>query len=365
MTSDGPARPETATEAPPPPPEPGPVARLLQQVMPGVEFAVRETPMDETVTISRDDFARVMETLKNEPSLQFDYLRCQSGADYLTELECIYHVYSFTHGHRLAVKVRCPYDDAHVPTVSHLWGAANWHERETAEMYGITFDGHPDLRPLLTEEGLGYYILRKSHPLAEIEEWQEDYVSALEKAKMAATAGPEGEGAPQMTKVEIAQAKAKLMKEARDKARAEGLSPEDEKAAVRAAIDKFEAEMAAGGGGGGAAPAPMTKVELAQAKAKVITKAREEARAKGMSTEDEKVFVAEALKKFSAEQEAGGAAAPAAAPKKQMTKVELAQAKAKLIVKAREEARAQGMSTEDEKKYVAEKLKEFSAELGD
>jgi NADH-quinone oxidoreductase subunit C len=355
---------EATTEAPPPP-EPGPLVQLLQQVMPDVQFAVTETQLDETVTISRDDFAKVMETLKNDDRLKFDYLRCQSGADYLTELESVYHLHSFTHGHNLAVKVRCPYEDAHVPTVSHLWSAANWHERETAEMYGITFDGHPDLRPLLTEEGLGYYILRKSHPLAEIEEWQEDYVNAIEKAKMQMEAGPEGEAAPQMTKVEIAQAKAKIMKEARDKARADGLSPEDEKAAVRAAIDKFEADLAAQQAGGGAPAKQMTKVEMAQAKAKFIVKTREEARSQGMSPEDEKAYVAEKLKEFAAQMESGGGAAPAAAPKKQLTKVEKAQMKAKAIVKAREEARAQGMSTEDEKKYVAEKLKEIAAELGD
>ena len=55
MTPDGPAGQETATEAPPPPPEPGPLVRLLKQVMPGVEFTVRETQLDETVTISRAD----------------------------------------------------------------------------------------------------------------------------------------------------------------------------------------------------------------------------------------------------------------------------------------------------------------------
>ena len=137
--------------------------------------------------------------------------------------------------------------------------------------------------------------------------------------------------------------------------------PEDEKAAVRAAIDKFQEDLEAGQAGGGAAPAPMSKVELAQAKAKVITKARSEARAKGMTTEDEKAFVAEAIKKFSDEQAAGGAPA-AAAPKKEMSKIELAQAKAKVITKARNEARAKGMSTEDEKKFVAEALKKFSAE---
>ena len=54
-------------------------------------------------------------------------------------------------------------------------------QREAAELFGFIFDGHPDLRPLLTEEGLGYYILRKTHPLAEIEEWQEDYLKAAEE----------------------------------------------------------------------------------------------------------------------------------------------------------------------------------------
>ncbi len=353
---------ETAQEAPPPP-EPGPLVKLLQELLPGVGFEIRETPLDETVTISRDNFAKVMETLKSHERLRFDYLRCLSGVDYLTELETVYHFYSYEHGHKLAVKVRCPYEDAHVPTVSHIWATANWHERETHEMYGIVFDGHPDLRPLLTEEGLGYYLLRKSHPLADIEEWQESYLSAIDEAKrQAAAAG--GEAPPPMSKVAIAQAKAKVMKEARDKARSEGLSPEDEKAAVRAAIDKFNEDLASGqAGGAAAAPAPMSKVELAQAKAKVITKARSEARAKGMSTEDEKALVAEAIKKFSAEQEAGAAPATAA-PKKEMSKVELAQAKAKVITKARSEARAQGMSTEDEKKFVAEALKKFSAEQG-
>jgi len=322
---------ETAQETPPPP-EPGPLARLLQEILPGVGFAITETPLDETVTISRDDFAAVMETLKGHERLRFDYLRCLSGVDYLTELETVYH-----------------------------WTAANWHERETYEMYGIVFDGHPDLRPLLTEEGLGYFPLRKSHPLADIEEWQESYLSAIDEAKrQAASAG--GEEAPPMSKVAIAQAKAKLMKEARDKARAEGLSPEDEKAAVRAAIDKFNEDLKSGqAGGGGAAPAPMSKIELAQAKAKVITKARSKARAEGLSTEDEKKAVAEALKKFSEEQ-AGGGAPAAAAPKKEMSKIELAQAKAKVITKARSKARADGLSTEDEKKFVAEALKKFSAE---
>ena len=238
---------EAASAAPAEPVEPGPVARLLQTVLPGLEFEVGQSPMDEVVTIRRDDFDQVMEAAKKDERLAFDYLRCLSGVDYLTELETVYHFYSFKHGHSLAIKVRCPNGDTHVPTVSHLWQTANWHERETQELYGIMFDGHPDMRPLLTEEGLGYYIMRKSHPLADIEEWQEDYLQTIEEAK-AQMATATGIAAPldeKALKIRMAQQKAAVIKKVRDEARAKGLSPEDEKAVVQEAIKKYEEEHAA------------------------------------------------------------------------------------------------------------------------
>jgi NADH-quinone oxidoreductase subunit C len=345
-----------------PPPEPGPVVRLLREVMPGTQFEITVTATDECVTVRRDDFARVMETLVREPRLAFDYLRCQSGVDYITEMESVYHLYSFANKISLAVKVRFPSADPHVPTVSHLWAAANWHERETHEMFGIVFDGHPDLRPLLTEEGLGYYPLLKTHPLADIEEWQEDILTNIDEAKKAAwsAAGTAPVIDEKAMKIQIAQQKAAVITKTRKEAREKGLSPEDEKAAVTAALAKFEEELKSQPQPGAATAPPMSKVEMAQAKAKVITNARKEARAKSMSTEDEKVYVAEKLKEFSAQLEAGPAAAPAAPARPPMSKVELAQAKAKVITEARKEARKQGMATEDEKKYVAEKLKEFS-----
>jgi hypothetical protein len=168
------------------------------------------------------------------------------------------------------------------------------------------------------------------------------------------------------------------MTKAREEARARGLSAEDERAAVRAAIDKFEAEMAAApppAAAPAAAPADSRaeKIKLAQAKAAVITKAREEARAKGLSGTDEREFVAEALKKFSEEQaaaapaQAAPAVAPAAAAPAQMSradKIKLAQAKAGVITKAREEARAKGLSGQEEREFVAEALKKFAQEQG-
>lgn len=372
---------EAAAAAPAEPIEPGPVARLMQKALPGIEFEIGRSPMDEVITIRRDDFVRVMEAAKSNERLAFDCLRCLSGVDYLTELETVYHFYSFRHGHSLAIKVRCPNEDAHVPTVSHLWHTANWHERETYELFGIAFDGHPDLRPLLTEEGLGYYIMRKSHPLADIEEWQEDYLATIEQAKvqMAAATGVAPPVDEKALKIQMAQQKAAVIKKVRDEARAKSLSPEDEKAVVQEAIKKFEEEHAAAQTAAApAAPAKpvderAAKIQLAQQKAALITKTREEARAKGVSPEEERQIVAEALKKFSEEQEASPApaAAPAAptaapeapaAPMDRAAKIQLAQKKAALITKAREEARAKGLSPEEERQAVSDALKAFAEE---
>ncbi len=370
---------ESAPAAPAASP-PGPMGLLFQEVFPDVNFAFLQTPIDETLTVSRDDFLRVIEGAARDERLQFDFLRCLSGVDFLTELEVVYHLYSYSLGHGVALKVRCPYEDPHVPTVSHIWQTANWHERETLEMFGIVFDGHPDLRPLLTEEGLGYYILRKTHPLADIEEWQEDYLQTVERAKlqMAAAEAAPGAAPPvdeKAAKIALAQKKAAVIKKVREEARAKGLSAEDEKAAVQAALAQFEEEQAAA-----PAPAPAAapakpvdgraaKIALAQKKAALITKTREEARAKGLSPEEERQVVAEALKAFSEQEQAPATPpptpAPAAAAKPPLdraAKIALAQKKAALITKTREDARAKGLSPEEERRVVAEALKRLAEE---
>lgn len=297
---------ETA-QATPEAPAPGPVTRILLEALPGLQYQSIQTPLDEAILIQRDDLLRVMETLRDNPRLGFDFLRCLSGVDYITEMEVAYHFYSFPQKHTLAVKVRCPYSDLHVPSVSHLWATANWHEREAKEMFGIVFDGHPDLRPLLTEEGLGYYILRKSHPLAEIEEWQEDYIRAVEEARVQMAppgAAPEAAGEKE-SKVALAQKKAAIIKKVREDAQAQGLAPDAVKAAVQEALAKLEQE----GTAAPTAPAPAApagdraaKIQAAQQKAELIKKVREDARAKGLSPEDERKAVAEALKAFAEEQ---------------------------------------------------------------
>ena len=67
-----------------------------------------QTPIDTAITVRRDDFARVMDAARNDPRLAFDYLRCLSGVDWIDDLEVVYHLWSFRHGHGVALKVRCP-----------------------------------------------------------------------------------------------------------------------------------------------------------------------------------------------------------------------------------------------------------------
>ena len=237
---------ESTQDRPTAEPPPGSVADLLREALPGVQMTAEQCAIDVAVTVSRGDLLQVMQAARDDERLAFDFLRCLSGVDHLDELEVVYQLYSYGLGHSAVVKVRCPPDDMHVPTVSHLWQTANWHEREAAEMFGFVFDGHPDLRPLLTEEGLGYHMLRKTQPLADIEEWQEDILVAAQEAvaQAAAEAGvPMDEKA---RKIEMAQKKAAIIKKAREDARAKGLSGEEEKAAVQAALKALEAEEQGG-----------------------------------------------------------------------------------------------------------------------
>ncbi len=292
-------------------PPSGSVADLFGDALPGLEMTAEQTALDVAITVRREDLLRVMDTAKQDERLAFDFLRSLSGVDHLDELEVVYHLYSYKLGHSTAVKVRCPPDDPHMPTVSHLWQTANWHEREAAEMFGFIFDGHPDLRPLLTEEGISYHSLRKTHPLAEIEEWQEDYLKAAEEALAQAAAET---GAPmdeKARKIEMAQKKAAVIKKAREEARAKGLSGEEEKAAVQAAVRACEEEAGQPEATKPAEAPPQpaddraAKVALAQKKAAAIKKAREEARARGASPEEERQAVAEALKALAADEKGG------------------------------------------------------------
>lgn len=171
--------PEERKEAPVVPPPPGSVADIFAEVLPDVQFEATQGAMDVILTVGRGDVMRVLRAARDDPRLDFKYLRCLSGVDYMEGgLEVVYHLYSYAHRHNVTVKTRLPQEDARVPSVISIWRGADWHEREAAEMFGIMFEGHPNLVPLLLPEDMtDHHPLRKDNPLAEIEEWQGERVS--------------------------------------------------------------------------------------------------------------------------------------------------------------------------------------------
>ena len=127
-----------------------------------------------TVEIKAADLIDVMTTLRDEPTIAFSQLIDASGMDYAdyggvwdgARYAVVYHLLSITYNWRLRVRCFCVDDDfPMVDTVNDVWAAANWYEREAFDLYGIVFNGHPDLRRILTDYGFVGHPFRKDFPV--------------------------------------------------------------------------------------------------------------------------------------------------------------------------------------------------------
>jgi len=156
------------------PPEPGTIADLFAEALPGVAVTPHQGVTDVILIIGRDDAPNVLATARTDPRLSFDFLRNLSGVDYEEDgLEVVYHLFSYKHRHNVTIRAKVPTDDPRIGSVAGLWAAADWHEREARDMFGIVFEGHPNMVPLLLPEDMfDHYPLRKDNPLAPLEEWQ-------------------------------------------------------------------------------------------------------------------------------------------------------------------------------------------------
>lgn len=117
--------------------------------------------------VSADRIVEAAEALKSDPAIECSYLTFLSAVDWEEEgFEVIVALYSLRYSNTVILRVRLPATDPHMPTLTGVFGGTNWHERETAEMFGITFDGHPNLVNLyLSEDFVGHPLL-KSFKLA-------------------------------------------------------------------------------------------------------------------------------------------------------------------------------------------------------
>ena len=146
-------------------------AALLESAIKTLEsrFRITRTPEfrgETTLLIERDEIAAIARCCKEE--LGFTYLVDIASVDNFGDeprFEVIYELYQFERGEHLRLKLRVSEEALEVPTVSHVWRTANWHEREIFDMMGIRFGGHPDLRRILMWEGYPFFPLRKDFPL--------------------------------------------------------------------------------------------------------------------------------------------------------------------------------------------------------
>lgn len=128
---------------------------------------VAEAHGEVTIILPRESIVEVCVFLKNEAG--FDMLADLCGVDRGPEedprFEVNYHLFSTTHYQRMRLKVLLSEDNASVATVTQVWKTAEWHERETYDLVGIKFDGHPDLRRILLPSDFDGHALRKDYPL--------------------------------------------------------------------------------------------------------------------------------------------------------------------------------------------------------
>lgn len=122
----------------------------------------------DTVIVGKDSLRELAEFLKNDPELDFNFLMDVTAVDYWKRkprFELVYHFLSLRHRNRLRVKTPVGEPDPEASTLSDLWVAANWYEREVYDMYGIRFTGHPDLRRILMYPEFEGHPLRKDYPI--------------------------------------------------------------------------------------------------------------------------------------------------------------------------------------------------------
>jgi NADH-quinone oxidoreductase subunit C len=129
----------------------------------GYEVTYQDTQPDAHIEVPRESLREIAKVLRDHPDLALDSLMCLSGLDWPEYYEVAIQLLSYTHRHRLTIKIRCPKEDAKIPTVSDIWPIAEWHEREAYDLVGIHFEGHPDLRRILCPEDWEGHPLRKDY----------------------------------------------------------------------------------------------------------------------------------------------------------------------------------------------------------
>jgi NADH/F420H2 dehydrogenase subunit C len=124
------------------------------------------------VVVDPGNLVEILSFLRDESDLGMDMLIDVGGVDYLTHpeerawrYEVAYQLYSLEHNHRFRVKVAVTDDTVSLPSLWEMWGVANWMEREVYDLFGLRFEGHPNLRRILCHDDFQGHALRKDYPI--------------------------------------------------------------------------------------------------------------------------------------------------------------------------------------------------------
>jgi NADH-quinone oxidoreductase subunit C len=124
--------------------------------------------IDPYIKVASEKVKDVVLFLRDNEKTQFDALMCLSGVDYTGgKLGVVYHLHSMKWNHKIVLKVELTVESPHCQSVESVWKTANWHEREAYDLYGIVFDGHPDLRRILLPDDWEGHPLRKEYQVPE------------------------------------------------------------------------------------------------------------------------------------------------------------------------------------------------------
>ncbi|MEW6108192.1 MAG: NADH-quinone oxidoreductase subunit C [Nitrospirota bacterium] len=167
--------------------EPLEIADKIKEKFPEEVLDIREFRGQCSVTVRKGKVLEIARYLHDDPDLYFDYLVDVCGVDYLgkkdNRFEVVYHLYSIKHRHFVRLKAEVSGNDPKIDSVMPVWIGANWHERETFDMYGIVFNGHPDLRRVLMPEDWEGHPLRKDYPVRGPEKEWPGFLDVLERSK--------------------------------------------------------------------------------------------------------------------------------------------------------------------------------------
>jgi NADH-quinone oxidoreductase subunit C len=144
------------------------ILQKLKEKFPQVNFVESEYRGELTVTLPKENIVDVCSFIKTDTDLEFVYCEDITAVDWAkrtNRFTVVYHIFSMKHNFRICLKTDVDEKDCVIDSVSSVWKAANWQERETYDMYGIKFNNHPDLRRMYMPEDFEYHPLRKDFPL--------------------------------------------------------------------------------------------------------------------------------------------------------------------------------------------------------